>query len=270
MNNKRYAQLDNISAVYDAKTNSVSLIGKRGNFENGFKIRLKKGSVEDIQIRKTLFETEAIKLDFTKDNFYPENLPPRINQIPLGINQDNQEVSWDFIKDPSHLLITGKAASGKTFLLKHIKELLEEYYGNNTYYFDEGLLGLNRDLKNVQPVLENIAETLKLRDNHNTPTFLLIDEADYLYRYNDNVKNTIEWLINTGRSYNLHVILAVHNTLELKNISNHCQEISMDTIASQFDNIYGSYNSVRRYGMSLNKEKTELFVPYLPKNLNKR
>jgi len=271
MKNKKYAQLDNISAVYDAKTNSVSLIGKRGKFDNGFKIRLKQGSVEDTQIRKTLFESEARKLDYTKNNFYPENLPPRIHQIPLGINQDNEEVSWDFTKDFSHLLITGKVASGKTLLLNHIKEILEEYYGNysNVYYFDESLLRLNREAGRVQPALENIAETLKVKSKNGVPTFLLIDEIDYVYNYNDDTKNIIEWFLHTGRSYNLHLILASYNTTHLNNVRNHCQEVSMDTIAVDTDSVYDSDSFVRRYGMLLNKDSTEVFVSYIPKSFDK-
>lgn len=277
MNNKRYAQIDNISAVYDTKTNSVSLIGNRGKFENGFKIRLKQGSIEDTQIRKTLFESEARKLDYTKDNFYPENLPPRLNQIPLGVNQHNEEVSWNFMEDSSHLLITGKVASGKTFLLNHIKGLLEQYYGNSSdiYYFDEGLSRLNGSIEKVQLALNNIAEALKLKSNRSTPTFLLIDETNYIY--NDDTKDAIDWLLQTGRSYNLHIIFAAHNTTNLQSIRQHCQEVSMDTLATQtslsydLDSLsYDVSNSVRRYGMLLSIENTELFVPYLPKSFDKR
>lgn len=274
MNNKRYAKLDSLIAVYDERRNSVSLLGERGQFSNGFQIRLKRGTPEDVAIREVLFKSEVDALvNFSGSMFYPEDFPPRLHHIPLGKDVDNNEVNWNFGgNNVSSLLITGNTGSGKTMLLKHIAEILAEYYGERSdiYFLDEGLRGAGEDVRNVKTVLSHIKKALHKQQDYSVPTFLLIDELPYLLYSDKEIEQQLLSMLALSRSMNLHCIFAAHGSRQVDDLRKYCQEVRMDNVRQNSAIVPGELPPVRRYGMIVSREETQVFAPYLPQSFKKR
>lgn len=274
MNNKRYAKLDNLIAVYDERRNSVSLLGERGQFHSGFQIRLKRGTPEDVAIREIIFKNEVDALvNFSGPMFYPENLPPRLHHIPLGKDSDNNEVNWNFEKSTiSSLLITGKVGSGKTMMLKHISEILSEYYGEHSdiYFLDEGLRSAGEDVSNVKTVLSHIEKTLNKQQDYSVPAFLLIDELPYLLYSDKEIEQQLLNMLAMSRSRNLHIIFAAQSSRQVGRVKDYCQELVMDTAPLSFKNGHADGTPAQRYGMFVSSEETQVFAPYLPQSFKKQ
>ena len=270
MNNKRYAKLDTLIAVYDERRNSVSLLGERGQFHSGFQIRLKRGTPEDVVIREILFKSEVDALvNFSGPMFYPEDLPPRLHHIPLGKDADNNEVNWNFGGNGvSSLLVTGNTASGKTMMLKHIAEILAEYYGeySDIYFLDEGLRSAGEDVSNVKTVLSHIEKTLNNQQDYSVPTFLLIDELPYLLYSDKEIEQQLLNMLAMSRSRNLHIIFAAQSSRQVGRLKDYCQEVRMDNVRQNSAIVPGELPPVRRYGMFVSSEETQVFAPYLPQS----
>lgn len=270
MNDKKYAKLENITAVYDERRNSVSLIGEKGQFSHGFKIRLKRGTPEDVAVREIIFKNEVDTLaNFSGPMFYPENLAPRLHQIPLGKNPDNEEVNWDFGQNgPSSLLVTGKVGSGKTMLLNHIAEVLNEHYGSYSeiYFFDEKLRAAGESAKNIEKALANIGKRLNNQEDYSVPTFVLIDELPYIMNSSEEVRQRLVSMLALSRSQNLHFIFAAHSSRQVDDLRKYCQEAVMNTTPPSFDGRYGDCTPAQRYGMIVSSEETQVFAPYLPQS----
>lgn len=274
MNNKRYAKLDTLIAVYDERRNSVSLLGERGQFHSGFQIRLKRGTPEDVAIREIIFKNEVDALvNFSGPMFYPEDLPPRLHHIPLGKDADNNEVNWNFEGNGvSSLLVSGNTASGKTMLLKHIAEILAEYYGEHSdiYFLDEGLRSAGEDVRNVKMVLSNIEKALNKQQDYSVPTFLLIDELPYLLYSDKEIEQQLLSMLALSRSKNLHFIFAAHSSRQVDDLRKYCQEVRMNNVRQNSAIVPGELPPVQRYGMFVSSEETQVFAPYLPQSFKKQ
>lgn len=266
-------ELNKVSAIYDEKADKVMLISKDERFKkSGFIVAL-----DDTRESTELLRNELVKKPTDSMLMFETRTIPDRNRnlwfIPLGFNENSQEVCWN-IKENNDLLITGSTASGKTTIANSIIQYLrnETPYKVKHFSSDTGFGAEENGVSLLEEANQLILERLKeskevesLRGSEHV--FYVIDELEFINLPSDYRLHLLESIVRSGKYVGVHLIVVSHSPNKIKDLGFDLR-IAFNSIDFNFFAGPGpsstsiSPKSVRLSEL-LTNGKSEMFKPYI-------
>ena len=147
------------------------------------------------------------------------------NMIPLGLNEEDNVIYFDFSKD-KNLLVTGVTGTGKTNLFNNIimnilmkkddtEIIILDSQGINYNSYDKVCKVVNKE-KDIIDEIKNIRYEFEKRvknDNRNR-IVVFIDEVYEIIKMSMEVKDDINYLLEVGSTMNIHLIISTDSVLD--------------------------------------------------------
>ncbi len=147
------------------------------------------------------------------------------NMIPLGLNEEDNVIYFDFSKD-KNLLVTGVTGTGKTNLFNNIimnilmkkddtEIIILDSQGINYNSYDKVCKVVNKE-KDIIDEIKNIRYEFEKRvknDNRNR-IVVFIDEVYEIVKMSMEVKDDINYLLEVGSTMNIHLIISTDSVLD--------------------------------------------------------
>lgn len=147
------------------------------------------------------------------------------NMIPLGLNEEDNVIYFDFSKD-KNLLVTGVTGTGKTNLFNNIimnilmkkddtEIIILDSQGINYNSYDKVCKVVNKE-KDIIDEIKNIRYEFEKRvknDNRNR-IVVFIDEVYEIVKMSMEVKDDINYLLEVGSTMNIHLIISNDSVLD--------------------------------------------------------
>ena len=147
------------------------------------------------------------------------------NMIPLGLNEEDNVIYFDFSKD-KNLLVTGVTGTGKTNLFNNIimnilmkkddtEIIILDSQGINYNSYDKVCKVVNKE-KDIIDEIKNIRYEFEKRvknDNRNR-IVVFIDEVYEIIKMSMEVKDDINYLLEVGSTMNIHLIISNDSVLD--------------------------------------------------------
>lgn len=147
------------------------------------------------------------------------------NMIPLGLNEEDNVIYFDFSED-KNLLVTGVTGTGKTNLFNNIimnilmkkddtEIIILDSQGINYNSYDKVCKVVNKE-KDIIDEIKNIRYEFEKRvknDNRNR-IVVFIDEVYEIVKMSMEVKDDINYLLEVGSTMNIHLIISTDSVLD--------------------------------------------------------
>lgn len=147
------------------------------------------------------------------------------NMIPLGLNEEDNVIYFDFSKD-KNLLVTGVTGTGKTNLFNNIimnilmkkddtEIIILDSQGINYNSYDKVCKVVNKE-KDIIDEIKNIRYEFEKRvknDNRNR-IVVFIDEVYEIVKMSMEVKDDINYLLEVGSTMNIHLVISTDSMLD--------------------------------------------------------
>lgn len=147
------------------------------------------------------------------------------NMIPLGLNEEDNVIYFDFSED-KNLLVTGVTGTGKTNLFNNIimnilmkkddtEIIILDSQGINYNSYDKVCKVVNKE-KDIIDEIKNIRYEFEKRvknDNRNR-IVVFIDEVYEIIKMSMEVKDDINYLLEVGSTMNIHLIISTDSVLD--------------------------------------------------------
>lgn len=256
-------ELNKVSAVYDEKTDKVMLISKDERFK-------KTGFIVPLDYTKE--STELLRNELVKKStnsalmFEERTIPERVRNldiVPLGFNQNNQEICWN-IKEHNDLLITGKTASGKTSIVNSIVQYLQnetpykvEHFSSDMTGSEENGVFLLEEAHNT--VLDRLRESKDVKFRRGSEhIFYVIDELEFINISESYRSHLLESIVRSGKHTGVHLIIASHSPNKIKDLDFAARIITKNTLIEDV-----AKHRFKEISEFLVNDKSELFKPYV-------
>lgn len=262
-------ELNKVSAIYDEKADKVMLISKDERFKkSGFIVALDDTRESTELLRNELVKKPTDSMLMCETRAVPER-NRAVRSIPLGFNENNQEVCWN-ISDHNDLLVTGKTASGKTTIVNSIVHYLQNETPYKVKHFSSdigtgsGQNGVSLLEEANQIVLERLKESKETKNLRGSEhLFYVIDELEFISLPADYRLHLLESVVRSGKYVGVHLIVASHSSNKIKDLGFDLQ-ISSNSVNFQFFSGPSSagLKSIRLSELLANGE-SEIFKPYI-------
>ena len=147
------------------------------------------------------------------------------NKIPLGLNEEDEPISFDLTKD-KNLLVTGVTGTGKTNLFNVlILELLmqkerpqiilldsQKVSYNNYKELCEVVTDKDKIINRIREIRTLFEERVKNKDR--SKIIIFIDEIYLLVKEDITIKDDINYLLELGSTMNIHLIISTDSILD--------------------------------------------------------
>ena len=246
-------------------------------------LNIKKISEREIEINISNMKREPLTLkellsDYKKDNKF---------KIILGLNEKDEVVSFDLNKD-KNLLVAGVSGTGKTNLFNNIiMNVLINNPDTKIVILDSQSINYN-DYSNICKVVNDEEEIIKkiksirsdfeerVKNNIHENTIVLIDEVYEIIKMDNSVKDDINYLLELGSNYGIHLIVSTDTILDndiykLFN-RNICKISFYQTSRSEYNMFLNEPELVLEQNEAayLNKKLTKLNIPLIKEEEIKR
>lgn len=239
-------------------------------------LNIKKISDNEIEINVSNMKREPLTLkellsDYKKDNKF---------KIVLGLNEKDEIISFDLNKD-KNLLVTGVSGTGKTNLFNNIiMNVLINYPKTKLVILDSQSINYNdySDLCTVVNDEKEIIKTVKIlrhdfeervKNDIHENIIVLIDEVYEIIKMDNSVKDDINYLLELGSTYGIHLIVSTDTILDndiyrLFN-RNLCKLSFYQTSRSEYNMFLNEPELVLEQNEAayLNKKLTKLNIPLI-------
>lgn len=264
-------ELNKVSAIYDEKTDKVMLISKDERFKkSGFIVALDDNMEATALLRNELVKDSPNSALMFKERTIPERTR-NIKLIPLGFNENNQEVCWN-IKEHNDLLITGGTASGKTTIVNSIVQYLQDETPYKVKHFSSDMgtgTGENRVslLEEAnQVILERLKEAKDVKSLRGSEhIFYVIDELEFIALPSDYRLHLLESIVRSGKYVGIHLIVASHSSIKIKDLGFAAHIITKNTLIE--DVVKRRFTKISEL-ITFGNNKSEFFKPYYVKKNN--
>ena len=147
------------------------------------------------------------------------------NMIPLGLNEEDNVIYFDFSKD-KNLLVTGVTGTGKTNLFNNIimnilmkkddtEIIILDSQGINYNSYDKVCKVVNKE-KDIIDEIKNIRYEFekRVKNNNRNRIVVFIDEVYEIIKMSMEVKDDINYLLEVGSTMNIHLIISTDSVLD--------------------------------------------------------
>lgn len=147
------------------------------------------------------------------------------NMIPLGLNEEDNVIYFDFSKD-KNLLVTGVTGTGKTNLFNNIimnilmekddtEIIILDSQGINYNSYDKVCKVVNKE-KDIIDEIKNIRYEFekRVKNNNRNRIVVFIDEVYEIVKMSMEVKDDINYLLEVGSTMNIHLIISTDSVLD--------------------------------------------------------
>ena len=147
------------------------------------------------------------------------------NMIPLGLNEEDNVIYFDFSKD-KNLLVTGVTGTGKTNLFNNIimnilmkkddtEIIILDSQGINYNGYDKVCKVVNKE-KDIIDEIKNIRYEFekRVKNNNRNRIVVFIDEVYEIVKMSMEVKDDINYLLEVGSTMNIHLIISTDSVLD--------------------------------------------------------
>lgn len=182
---------------------------------------IKKIDDNTAEIKVNNMKKEALSLkellsDFKRDNSF---------KIVLGLDEKDKPVYFDFDKEKS-LLVTGVTGSGKTNLFNNIimnilinytstKVIILDSQSINYNSYDKVYKVINKEediIKEIRSLRKEFEKRVKSGKRDRVVVFL--DEIYEILKIDNSIKDDINYLLELGGNFNIHLIVSTDSILE--------------------------------------------------------
>lgn len=147
------------------------------------------------------------------------------NMIPLGLNEEDNVIYFDFSED-KNLLVTGVTGTGKTNLFNNIimnilmkkddtEIIILDSQGINYNSYDKVCKVVNKE-KDIIDEIKNIRYEFekRVKNNNRNRIVVFIDEVYEIVKMSMEVKDDINYLLEVGSTMNIHLIISTDSVLD--------------------------------------------------------
>lgn len=147
------------------------------------------------------------------------------NMIPLGLNEEDNVIYFDFSKD-KNLLVTGVTGTGKTNLFNNIimnilmkkddtEIIILDSQGINYNSYDKVCKVVNKE-KDIIDEIKNIRYEFekRVKNNNRNRIVVFIDEVYEIVKMSMEVKDDINYLLEVGSTMNIHLVISTDSMLD--------------------------------------------------------
>lgn len=167
-------------------------------------------------MKKDILTLKELLSDFEIDDSF---------KIVLGLDENDKPIYFDFDKEKS-LLVTGVTGSGKTNLFNDIimnilinypstKVIILDSQSINYNSYDKVYTVVNKEEDIINKIKEIRKEFEKRVKNGNKDRLVVfIDEIYEILKLDNSVKEDINYLLELGSIYNIHLVVSTDSILE--------------------------------------------------------
>jgi len=177
--------------------------------DNEIEIVVQNMKIENLSLKEVLSE-------FKSDDSF---------KVVLGMDENDKLVLFDFDKDKS-LLVTGVTGSGKTNLFNNIiMNILINYKDTEIVIMDSQSINYNcysgvcEVINDEESIIKRIKAIRRefedrVRNDNKDRLVVFIDEIYEILKLNNSVKDDINYLLELGSTYNIHLIVSSDTIIE--------------------------------------------------------
>ena len=167
-------------------------------------------------MKKEVLSLKELLSDFKKDDSF---------KIVLGLDEKDTPVYFDFDKEKS-LLVTGVTGSGKTNLFNNIiMNILINYTDTKVIILDSQSINYNcydkvyKVINDEESIIKKIRDLRKefekrVKNGNKDRIVVIIDEIYELLKLDNSIKDDINYLLELGGQFNIHLLVSTDSILE--------------------------------------------------------